>query len=323
MISIVMVAYEVAAYVSKAIESVLAQDVDDFELILVATQGGKDNCYEICKEYADKEPRIKLVTIPKAKGVADARNQGLKAVTGDYLGFVDGDDFVEPDMFSSMLKNLKENEADIAVCGRFYEYQNVTLSDEAKEAKVYNADEALALVLSNEGFFLHCWDKLYSRKIFDGLDFRTDMYVEDRIVINRLIGKADKIVYDPTPKYHFRERSASLSKTNGAATENIKANMILQEYILNNHPNIANECNRFMLYEYITAIQNELVSAKSDKKNIRMYQEKVRQIKVSGNPFIGRALKLKKVLALYFPLFLKIYTGLRQEKTSDEYKRFL
>jgi len=323
MISIVMVAYEVAAYVSKAIESVLNQDMDDFELILVATKGGRDNCYDICAEYAAKDSRIKLVTIPKAKGVADARNQGLKEVTGDYLGFVDGDDFIEADMYSSMLRNMNENHADIAVCGRFYEYENTTLKDEAGEVKLYTADEALEVVLSNQGFFLHCWDKLYSKKIFEGLSFRTDMYVEDRIVVNRLIGKADKIVYDPTPKYHFRERKASLSKLKGAATENIKANMFLQDYILGNHPAIANQCARFMLYEYITGIQNELVSEKPDRDNIKLYQEKIREIQVNGNPCIGKSIKLKKILALNFTGLLKIYTKSRQEKTSDEYKRFL
>lgn len=321
MISIVMIVYEVAPYLPRAIESVLAQDYKDIELILVSNLGGRDNCADICRDYAAKDSRIKLVEIP-VNGIADARNHGIEHVTGDYLGFVDGDDYIEPDMFSSMLRNIEKYQADIAICGRFYEYQNKTLMDEAKEPTVYTADEALAVVLSNKGFYLHCWDKLYSRKIYEGLHFRTDVFVEDRIVVNKLLGKADKIVYDPTPKYHFRERSGSQSKIAGMIANNVIANSILQDYILEKHPSIANECQSYMLYEYITAVQNELVASGCDRQNVKKYQEKVRQTYNKSNPLIGRTMKIKTMLALYFPFVLKMYTKNMQKKVSNELTRF-
>ena len=321
MISIVMIAYEVAPYLPRAIESVLAQDYKEFELILVAGRGGRDNSFDICSEYALKDSRIKLVPI-EAKGPADARNHGMEHVSGEYLGFVDGDDYVEPDMFSSMLRNMTDNDADIAVCGRFYEYENKTLSDEAGPLKVYSADEALAVVLSNEGFFLHCWDKLYSKKIYEGLYFRTDVFVEDRIVVNKLIGKANRIVYDSTPKYHFRERKGSQSKLSGSIKRNVIANKILQDYINENHPAIKNECQRFMLYEYITAVQNELVMKNSDRQAVKEYQEMVKKTMKGNNPLVGRGLRIKATLAVSFPLVLKIFTKIRQNNVATELKRF-
>ena len=259
MISVIMIVYDVEAYVARAVESVLAQTYKDIELIIVAGEG-TDRSEEICRQYAAKDDRIKLITCP-ANGIADARNRGLAEVTGDWLGFVDSDDYIEPEMYERMLGQMKEYGADIAVCGRFYEYENGTLSDTPKEPQVMSGTQALAVTLGHDGFFLHCWDKLYSRKIFEGLTFRTDITVEDRIVVDRLLSAADKVVYDPTPMYHFRERSGSNSKKSGMVRKNVEANLLMEEFILKEHPELGDECTRFMLYEMITAIQNELVSS--------------------------------------------------------------
>lgn len=321
MISILMIVYDVEQYVAQSIESVLAQDYQDFELIIVIGEGGKDNCENICREYAGRDSRIKLVIAPP-KGPADARNQGLSVATGDYLGFVDADDYIEPDMFSSMLSNIESTGADIAVCGRFYEFVNKTLQDEAGQPVVLSADEALKVTLDGSGFFLHCWDKLFSKKIYEGLHFRTDITVEDRIVVDRLISKADRVVYDSTPKYHFRERSGSLSKKSGMVAKNVEANELMQEFLLTNHPAIKNECQRFMLYEYITAVQNELVAIDSNKDDVRKYQRKVRMLSGEKNPLIGKSLKVKSIMALYFPHILKLYTANRQKDVADDLVRF-
>jgi len=322
MISILMIVYDVEQYLRRAIESVLNQTYKDIELILVVGINDRDNCEDICREYAKKDSRIKLIVAP-AKGAPDARNQGLKEVSGDYLGFVDADDYVEPDMFLSMLSNMQKEKADIAVCGRFYEFKNKTLKDPDGVPIVYTGEEAIKVTLSGQGFFLHCWDKLYSRKIFEGLHFRTDIYVEDRIVVDQLLSKADRVVYDSTPKYHFRERSNSMSKKKGVVRKNVEGNEIMQEFILQNHPSIKNECNRFMLYEYITAIQNELTSDEVSKEDIKEYQGKVKELYRENNPLVGKSLKVKSILAMYFSWFLKVYTSKRKKQDKADLVRFL
>ena len=105
-----MIVYKVEQYIRQSIESVLNQTYKDIELVIVASEGG-DRSVEICREYAAKDPRIKLVETPP-KGEADARNRGIEAVTGEYLGFVDSDDFVEPLMFESLITNIEKYEAD-------------------------------------------------------------------------------------------------------------------------------------------------------------------------------------------------------------------
>ena len=301
-----MIVYNVEPYVEQSIKSVLDQTYKDIELIIVAGHG-TDASEEICRRYAKLDPRIKLIT-GEAKGIADARNQGLAEVTGDWLGFVDSDDYIEPDMFRRMLDNMTKYDADISVCGRFYEYVGKTLSDSPAEPVVLDATQALSVTLGHEGFFLHCWDKLFSRKVFEGLYFRTDITVEDRIVVDRLLSSADRIVYDPTPMYHFRERKGSCSKKSGMVRKNVEANLLMEEFLTKEHPELANECNRFMLYEFITALQNELVSDEPDKEDIKEYTKKIAVLAGAKNPLIGRQLRIKTFMALYMPGLLKMYT---------------
>ena len=319
MISIIMIVYDVERYLRQSIQSVLDQTYTDFELIIVAGHGA-DRSEDICREFADKDPRIKLITCP-ANGIADARNRGMAEVTGDYLGFVDSDDYIEPGMFENMLGNIKKYDADIAVCGRFYEYAGATLSDDPSDPVVLSAEEALAVTLGHDGFFLHCWDKLYTRKIFEGLNFRTDITVEDRIVVDRLLSKADRIVYDPRPMYHFRERSGSNSKRSRMVRKNVEANLLMEEFLMSEHPALADKCRQFMLYEFITAIQNEMTSDAPDKGDIKEYKARVKKYLAEGKS-LGRSLKIKAFLALYAPYVLKIYTEMRQRKVSSELERF-
>ena len=320
MISIIMIVYDVEKYVEQSIKSVLAQTYRDIELVIVATEGD-DASTDICRKYAEEDARIKLIVAPK-RGIADARNRGMEAVTGDWLGFVDSDDYVEPGMYESMLTNAQKYGADIAVCGRYYEYVNTTLSDTAGEPKVYSASEAIAVTLGHDGFFLHCWDKLYSRKIFEGLTFRTDITVEDRIVVDRLLSIAEKVVYDPTPMYHFRERYGSNSKKGGMLQNNIEADVLLEEFIGREHPELANECNSFMLYEYVTAIQNALAHGDADKSEIKIYKDKVRALSKVNNPLVAKSLKIKVMMALFAPFLLKAYTKKMQKSVATQLERF-
>lgn len=320
MISIIMIVYDVEQYVEKSIESVLAQTYRDFELIIVVGIG-KDRSEEICRKYAAEDARIKLIVAP-ANGIADARNKGMEAVTGEYLGFVDSDDYIEPEMFERMLNDLQKYDADISVCGRFYEYKNKTLCDEPADPVVMSGSDAVAVTLSHSGFFLHLWDKLFTRKIFEGLTFRTDITVEDRIETDRLLSKADRVVYDPTPMYHFRERSGSNSKKSGMVRKNVEANLLMEEFLREDHPELSDKTNAFMLYEFVTAIQNELVCDKPNDADIREYAAKVRQLLGALGSDTPPSLRAKSYAALYFRPLLKAYTKSRQKKTADVLERF-
>ena len=117
-VSILVPIYNVEKYLSRCIESVLSQDFRDYELILV-DDGSPDRCPQICDEYAKKDSRIKVIH-KKNGGLSDARNIGLDIATGEYVMFIDSDDFVDIDMMESMMNNMIDNNVDLVVCNIKY-----------------------------------------------------------------------------------------------------------------------------------------------------------------------------------------------------------
>lgn len=127
-LSIIVPVYKVEKYLPKCIDSILAQTFKDFELILI-DDGSPDNCGKICDEYAEKDNRIVVIHQENA-GVSAARNAGLDIATGTYIGFVDSDDWIEPDMYEVLINTAKCKNADVAVCG-FNVYTNEAALNES------------------------------------------------------------------------------------------------------------------------------------------------------------------------------------------------
>ena len=114
LISIVIPVYKVEKFLGRCVESVVNQTYKNLEIFLI-DDGSPDNCPQICDEWAEKESRIKVIHLENA-GVANARNTALKQISGDYVGFVDSDDYVEPDMYEKLLDTALKNDADITFC---------------------------------------------------------------------------------------------------------------------------------------------------------------------------------------------------------------
>ena len=122
--------------------------------------------------------------------------------------------------------------------------------------------------------------------------------------------------------YHFRERYGSNSKKGGMLQNNIEADVLLEEFIGREHPELANECNSFMLYEYVTAIQNALAHGDADKSEIKIYKDKVRALSKVNNPLVAKSLKIKVMMALFAPFLLKAYTKKMQKSVATQLERF-
>lgn len=120
MISIIVPVYKVEPYLRQCVDSILNQTYRDLEILLI-DDGSPDCCGKICDEYEKKDKRVRVFHTEN-RGLSIARNLGLKETQGDYIGFVDSDDWIEPDMYEVLLKCLEETGADICVCG--YSYEN-------------------------------------------------------------------------------------------------------------------------------------------------------------------------------------------------------
>ena len=131
LISIIVPIYNVEKYLKKCIDSIINQTYKNLEIILV-DDGSPDNCGKICDEYAKKDNRIKVIHKENG-GVSSARNVGVENATGEYIGFVDSDDYIEKDMYEVLINNLKKENADISIISNYEVYKNKIIENKKKE----------------------------------------------------------------------------------------------------------------------------------------------------------------------------------------------
>ncbi len=192
----------------RCIDSLLVQTYRNIQIILV-DDGSPDNCGAICDEYARNDCRIEVIHKPNG-GVASARNAGLRAAAGEYVGWVDPDDWIQPDMFEYLLENTVKYGAEIAVWGRIegYEAKQVYKGWEALE--LLNRPEALKRLLENREMGSYLWDKLFRRELFEGVTFPEGRTFEDVAVMHRLFARAQKVLCLPEYKYNYTQREDSI-----------------------------------------------------------------------------------------------------------------
>lgn len=207
-ISVIIPVYNVAAYLSQCIESILFQDYTDLEVILI-DDGSSDESGRICDEYAQKDSRIKVIHQPN-RGAAAAKNAGLQAATGEYLSFVDSDDFLEPNAYSHMVQLLQEHEADVVQCSYRDVFKNRTIDHlVSQRQEILGVAEFLTLFTKDWTCALMT-DKLYKRTLFDGVFFEIGHKIDDEYFTYRGIMNAEKIVRDDRIVYNYRRRASSV-----------------------------------------------------------------------------------------------------------------
>lgn len=215
MISIVVPIYNVEKYLVKCIESITAQTYRNLEIILV-NDGSTDSCGKICDVYAERDKRIKV--IHKANGgLSDARNAGIEAAEGYYIGFVDSDDYINVNMYERLINIMNADNSQIAVC-------NFSLVYEETEKNIYedknfdnnnllidNKDKLVEYCMkSNYDAFTVAWNKLYKRELFNGIRYPKGKIHEDVFTTYKLLYKAEKISYTKNAMYYYLQRKTSI-----------------------------------------------------------------------------------------------------------------
>ena len=209
-ISIIIPVYKVEKYLNCCLDSVLSQTFSDFEVILV-DDGSPDNCGKICDEYAKKDPRF-CVIHKENGGISDARNAGLKVATGRYIGFVDSDDYIEPEMYAVLYRMIQEENADIAVCGMYNCFGSKrTVQYSPKETFVCDGKQALAFMLEGKKVEAVVCNKLYRKEFFHKYSFLKDKIYEDIFLLPSLFLSSDKVVVTTEHYYNYRHRAESIT----------------------------------------------------------------------------------------------------------------
>ena len=192
-ISVIIPVYNVEKYLRKCIDSVINQTYHNLEIILI-DDGSLDNCGSICDEYCVIDERIRVIHKSNG-GLSDARNAGLDIACGEYIGFVDSDDWIDPEMFEQLHKDLKSTGKDISVCGYLREYEQNKLvrvvgNDTHENILLMTPQEAMNELLEDDIIRNHMWNKLYRAKIFENVRFPLGRNFEDVLIQYKLFEKA-------------------------------------------------------------------------------------------------------------------------------------
>ena len=207
-ISIIVPVYNVERWIGKCIDSIINQTYKNLEIILV-DDGSPDNCPAICDEYAEKDKRIKVIH-KKNGGLSDARNAGLEIATGEYIGFVDSDDWIEKDMFEYLADGLTKYDADISICNIINVYNFKTIIDKANMDVVVDKYEGLERLFSDR-LENYAWNKLYKRDCWKGVRFPKGKNFEDVLTIYKTFERSKRIAILDEAKYHYLRRDDSIS----------------------------------------------------------------------------------------------------------------
>ena len=210
-VSVIMLTYNREELVGRAIESILAQTMKDFEFIIV-DNGSIDKSGIIAEEYAQKDSRIRVIHIPKNINIGTGRNAGLDAATGEFITFVDDDDIAEPDMLEFLYQLAKEEDADIAICGSTKEVDGEILPNYVFEEKmVMTAEEAVIEMLRRKKYNAAEPTKLMRRSLFEEVRFRPDRTIDDISVMYKYFAAAKRVVAHGKPKYCFWRHPGNIS----------------------------------------------------------------------------------------------------------------
>jgi len=262
LVSIVIPMYNVENYINKCVDTIINQTYKNLEIILI-DDGSPDNCGDIADNYAELDCRIKVVHKING-GLSDARNVGLQIATGEYVFFVDSDDYVEADMIESVLGKAIDSEADVVLFSFYNEIVDKNENIIKKEAVIFNPKESSSMI----SIIGYVWNKLYKTAYIklNTFSFQKGLSLVEDIVFNEevMIG-ANKIEYINKPFYHYvsRERltlvkkyhknSYDLHKIGFRSRENVMfklcgTNQKTQEVVASSHINGIRYCCSNMFY---------------------------------------------------------------------------
>ena len=213
-ISIIVPIYKVERFFERCINSVLSQSIPDIEIILV-DDGSPDNCGKMCDDYAAKDSRI-IVIHKKNGGLSSARNAGIDIAKGDYLMFIDSDDYVEPDFCEKAYQFVTDNNVLCASFGYYEHWSDRTDEFHTSKSKLISANDAIkCLITKDDVIFNFAWNKIYHRSLFNNIRYPEGRYYEDQGTTYKLFDAAKTIYVDASMLYHYNRRQETITQALG------------------------------------------------------------------------------------------------------------
>lgn len=274
LISVIIPVYNVEKYIHTCIDSIISQTYKNIEIILV-DDGSEDNSGHICDVYAKSDSRIKIIHKENG-GLSDARNVAIDIARGDFITFVDSDDFVETDYVEYLYKLISKYSADLSIC-------NISKIFEGKESKKqiisndiqtqYNAQEALSDMMYQKKFDTSACAKLYRTELFKEIRYPKGKYYEDLATEYKLFSKCNKIVHGSLIKYYYliRKNSITTSEFSIKRMELIDIAEEMLDFISTKYPDI----KKSAISRYVSANFQILLQAPKEKDQFKAEKKRI------------------------------------------------
>lgn len=323
-ISIIIPVYKVEKYLERCLDSVLNQTLTDFELLLI-DDGSPDRSGEICDAYAARDSRI-VVIHQENGGPSKARNTGLDAARGDYIGFVDADDYIEPQMYETLYQNIIEYQADISVIGfrKVFDGYCRTAAYDRMERVLLNQKEALWEALRCRRFIMVPWDKLYRRELLQGHRFPVGMLYEDS-VFNADVFREEgiKVVFDPVVCYNYVQRGGSTMNSgfNPKQMDYITVWQRNYELLLPDYPDFKRLLDWRRYSAYFTVL-DQLALSEPNYRDLKYTQDILTALKketlaVLCNPYFTYKRRVLAFCAFFMPCVYDRVIAQKRQKLFD------
>ncbi len=201
LISVIVPVYNVEKYIARCLRSILKQTYENFEVIVV-DDGATDESGSICEEFAARDNRIKVIHKPNG-GLSDARNMGIKYAEGNYITFVDSDDYIDNKFLARLYNICIENHTEIAICRYKRTTQDSSGGDQNSATEIFTNIQALEQMLYQKKYNMSACAKLYKRELFDGIYFPRGELYEDVNTTYKVIDRAGRVGYCGDQLYYY------------------------------------------------------------------------------------------------------------------------
>lgn len=324
-VSIIVPVYNAQKTLTRCIDSILNQDYTDFELLLI-DDGSKDESGAVCDAYAAKDSRIKVIH-KENSGVSDSRNMAIDHATGEYLQFLDSDDWITPDATRLLVESAEQNHCDMVISD-FYRVIGERLSHKGSidEDGVLTRVEFANFMMENPADFYYgvLWNKLYQSKIIEKYHLRMDSKIswcEDFMFNLEYIRYCEHIFVLQVPVYYYVKTKGSLVSQGMSLTKTIKTKMMVLEYYTDFYRQVLTEeeyeKKRIQIYKYLLDIASDervLPPILSNSQKVGAERSRTNAALASGDDYFEAEYRDRKLLNYYLePIAIK--KGMTLEET--------
>ena len=323
LITIIVPVYKVEKYLAKCIENIINQSYANLEIILI-DDGSPDNCGEMCDNYAREDKRIKVIHKENG-GLSDARNRAIDITTGKYILLVDSDDYLEKNAVEYLSNVANKYNADIVIgqSNLVYEgkegkkvkvYSDFTREDSQEE--IYNAEQALEMMLYNSKFTNNALNKLYRTTLFEDIRYPVGKLYEDLATTYKLISKSEKIVLGKKITYNYltdRNDSIMNKKFDLRRMQGLEFTEEILDFVKKYYPNIEKSAISRLYMECIFILLKIPFGKKYKEQNrkLRQYLRKYR-ITVTTNKKMPKKQKMLCIVTIFGRIPLRIIWSLKE-----------